>query len=262
MPDGLDPDDVATQGQEAYQKCLDAAMPLIDYRLHALHRKYDLTSTTQKRKYIEEALKIVKTADSESVKEELLKRLRDITGVSYSALERDLQSVKESEPETESGETGFPKDRITETAAGTDKESKAKRFILAAKLFSAPYAKSFSVLDLPFTDETHILIARYIQEHESVGEKLRPSELFELLDENSAEFNAILDLNYGETLIGETAERFFKDSVKTLQLEALEQEISECTRQFSAETEVDIRRAISKRLGDLVKKRDELRRRK
>ena len=262
MPDGLDPDDVARQGQEAYQKCLDAAMPLIDYRLHALHRKYDLTSTTQKRKYIEEALKIVKTADSESVKEELLKRLRDITGVSYSALERDLQSVKESEPETESGETGFPKDRITETAAGTDKESKAKRFILAAKLFSAPYAKSFSVLDLPFTDETHILIARYIQEHESVGEKLRPSELFELLDENSAEFNAILDLNYGETLIGETAERFFKDSVKTLQLEALEQEISECTRQFSAETEVDIRKAISKRLGDLVKKRNELRRRK
>lgn len=32
LPEGLDPDDVAKQGAEAYQKCLDAAMPLIDYK--------------------------------------------------------------------------------------------------------------------------------------------------------------------------------------------------------------------------------------
>ena len=48
MPDGLDPDDVAKQGKDAYQKCLDAAMPVIDYRIHSLERKYDLNKTVQR----------------------------------------------------------------------------------------------------------------------------------------------------------------------------------------------------------------------
>ena len=257
MPDGLDPDDVAKQGADAYQKCLDAAMPLIDYRLHSLERNYDLGKTEGKRSFIKAALKIVKTAASESEKEELLKKLRDKTNVSYSALERDLQNVKS---ETEEAEEEKPQEKLAEAAAGTDKEQKAKRFILAAKLFSAPYAKDLSVDELPLTDETHILIARYISEHESCGERIRPSELFELLDENSAEFNAILDLNYGERLGGETAERFFADSVKTLRLEAVEKQIAECNAQYASATDIDERKKISAKLLALVQKQKELKR--
>jgi len=256
MPDGLDPDDVAKQGADAYQKCLDAAMPLIDYRLHSLERNYDLSKTEGKRRFIAAALKIVKTAESESVKEELLKKLRDKTNVSYSALERDLQNAKS---ETEEREEETPKEKLAE-AAGTDKQQKAKRFILAAKLFSAPYAKELSVDELPLTDETHIIIARYISEHESKGERIRPSELFELLDENSAEFNAILDLNYGERLSGETAERFFADSVKTLRLEAIEKQIAECNAQYARAMDVNERKKISAKLLALVQKQKELKR--
>lgn len=256
MPDGLDPDDVAKQGADAYQKCLDAAMPLIDYRLHSLERNYDLSKTEGKRRFISAALKIVKTAESESVKEELLKKLRDKTNVSYSALERDLQNAKSETEESEEA----PKEKLAEAAAGTDKQQKAKRFILAAKLFAAPYAKELSVDELPLTDETHILIARYISEHESKGERIRPSELFELLDENSAEFNAILDLNYGERLNGETAERFFADSVKTLRLEAVEKQIAECNAQYASTLDVNERKKISTKLLALVQKQKELKR--
>ena len=258
MPDGLDPDDVARQGQEAYQKCLDAAMPLIDYRLHSLQRKYDLGRTEEKRKFVAEALKIVKTAESESVKEELLKRLRDVTGVSYSALERDLRGVKQEDADEEEPK----KERLVEADSTTDKERKAKRFILAAKLFSAPYAKDFSVAELGFADETHILIAQYIDSHERANERIRPSELFEILGDGNAEYNAILDLNYGDTLLGETAARFFQDSVKTLQLKAIEEEIAECNKQYAQESEADIRKAISKRLSALVQKRNQLRKNK
>ena len=211
MPDGLDPDDVARQGQEAYQKCLDAAMPLIDYRLHALERKYDLSKPEDKRRYVASALTIIKTAETASIKEELLKRLSGKAGISYAALERDLENVKGS-PEDEEREKQVEK--IAEAEAGTDKHKKAKRFILAAKLFSAPYAINTSLDELPFTDETHIIIANYITDREARGEKIRPSELFELLDEDCKEFNAILDLNYGDKLTGGVAEQFFMDSVR------------------------------------------------
>lgn len=255
MPEGLDPDDVARQGADAYQKCLDAAMPLIDYRLHALERKFDLSRTEEKRRFVTEALKVVKTEESASVREELLKKLRDRTGITYHALERDLQNLKNEQP---TAETEMPKERLAETAAGTDKQQKAKRFILAAKLFSAPYAKELNVNELPLVDETHIIVAQYIAEHEKNGERIRPSELFELLDESSKEFNEILDLNYGDKLTGEVAERFFKDSVKTLQMEALEQEIASYNAEYAKTTDEEERKAIAKKLAECIIRRNRL----
>lgn len=255
MPDGLDPDDVAKQGADAYQACLDKAMPVIDYRLHSLERKFDLGKTEEKRRFVAEALKIVKDAESESEREVLLKKIRDMTGITYHSLERDLQSVKK---ETPAPEPQVLKERIVETAAGTDKQQKAKRFILAAKLFSAPYAEDLAVAELPLKDETHIIVANYIAERESKGERIRPSELFELLDENCAEFNAILDLNYGDKLVGDVAERFFNDSLKTLKKEAIEEEIAKLNQAYANATEESERKAIAKQLSVCVQKRNAL----
>ena len=255
MPDGLDPDDVAKQGADAYQACLDKAMPVIDYRLHSLERKFDLGKTEEKRRFVAEALKIVKDAESESEREVLLKKIRDLTGITYHSLERDLQSVKK---ETSAPEPQVLKERIVETAAGTDKQQKAKRFILAAKLFSAPYAEDLAVAELPLKDETHIIVANYIAERESKGERIRPSELFELLDENCAEFNAILDLNYGDKLVGDVAERFFNDSLKTLKKEAIEEEIAKLNQAYANATEESERREIARQLSVCIQKRNAL----
>ncbi len=248
MPEGLDPDDVAKQGADAYQKCLDAAMPLIDYKIHAVERKYDLSRSEEKRKFVAEALKVVSEADSESVKEELLRKLRDKTGISYHALERDLANVQKTPPEKPAPQVQ-EQTRIAETAAGTDRRVKAVRFILAAKLFSAPYAKEYKVENLPITDLTHKEIAAYIAERERSGERMRASELFEVLDEDSAEFNAILDLNYEDKLSGENAERFFSDCVKTLTREAIERENARLTEELNAETDVEKRKAIMKKIA-------------
>ncbi len=258
MPDGLDPDDVARQGAPAYQACLDKAMPLVDYRLHSLERRFDLSRTEEKRRFISEALKIVRAEESASVREELLKRLRDKTNVSYTSLERDLHNVKQEVEEQKEP----LKEQFAEAAAGTDKQKKAKRFILAAKLFSAPYAKELALEELPFSDETHIIVASYVCERVRNGERIRPSELFELLDESSEEFNAILDLNYGDKLSGETAERFFNDSVRTLRLETLETAIAECNQRYLQESDLEKRKEISKTLQALVLKQKEIKRKK
>lgn len=258
MPEGLDPDDVARQGAEAYQKCLDAAMPLIDYKIHAIERKYDLTRTEDKRRFLSEALRVVAKAESESVKEELLKKLRDKTGVTYHALEKDLANVSK-----DGGEqvviTALPKQNISETAAGTDKFLKAKRFILAAKLFSAPYARQFNLREIDFSDETQIVIADYIAEREEKGERVRPSELFEMLEETCEEFNEILDLNYEDKLSGEIAEKFFFDSVRSLRGAQIEKEIAKCNDLYAETTDEEERKKIAKRLGELVRRKSALR---
>lgn len=257
MPDGLDPDDVARQGAEAYQKCLDAAMPLIDYKIHALERKFDLSKTEDKRRFLGEALRVVATAESESVKEELLKKLRDKTGVTYHALEKDLRNVSAGGEQVTI--TALPKQNISETAAGADKFLKAKRFILAAKLFSAPYAKQFNLREIAFSDETQILIADYVTQREEKGERVRPSELFEILEETCEELNEILDLNYEDKLSGEIAEKFFFDSVRSLRGAKIEEDIAKCNALYAATTDEEERKKIAKQLSELVRRKSSLR---
>jgi DNA primase len=259
MPEGLDPDDVAKQGAAAYQKCLDAAMPLIDYKIHAVERKYDLSRSEEKRKFVLEALKVVAEAESESVQEELLKKLRDQTKITYHALERDLERVKKEKPSTETNEPELQEQtRIAETATGTDKSVKAVRFILAAKLFDAPYAKDYDVKELPLSDSSHKEIAAFILERERAGERMRAHELFEILDEDDLELSAICDFNFEDKLTGETAERFFRDSVKTLKKQALEREIAQLNEAFSAETDEEKRKAIGRKIMDCVKQANQL----
>ena len=257
MPDGLDPDDVVKQGKDAYQKCLDEAMPLIDYKIHALQRKYDLSDTQDKRRFVSEALSIINEAESESVKEELLKKLRDKTGVSYHALERDLRSKAKEKPPTQE-EIVLPSEKISETASGADKRVKAIRFVLAAKLFSAPYAKEYDVSGLALQDETHIVIAQYVIEHEKAGERIRPSEIFEILQEDTPELNAILDLNYGDKLSGEVGEKFFLDSVRMLEKEGIEREISRLNEAYAKAIDEGERKAIAQKIAENMRKRSKL----
>lgn len=254
MPDGLDPDDVAKQGAEAYQKCLDAAMPVIDYRIHSLEKKYDVKKTEEKRKFVSEALKVVRSGESADVREELLKYIAKISGTAFHVLERDLNNMKQ-EPSPTPMEA--PKERITELLSEGDKTQKAKRFVLAAKLFSAPYAQSVSLSDFLWKDETHIVVVNYIMDHERSGERIRPSELFVLL-ENNAEIGAILDFNNGDKLTGPTAEQFFNDSVKAMQSEAIDEEMEQLKAAYAQCREKSEIMELAKKINDCVRRRNAL----
>ncbi|MDD6994612.1 MAG: DNA primase [Candidatus Borkfalkiaceae bacterium] len=245
LPDGKDPDDVAKESPEAYRRCLEAAIPLIDYKLSAVEKNYDLNKSDEKRMYVAEALKVVREAESESEKEDLLKRVRDKTGITYQSLERDLNNLPEL--------VKTPPRQAREAEEGADKFTRAARFILAAKLFSAPYAKGFDIDSVSFSDATHKAIAQYIAACETRGEKLRPSDLFDVLNQDSPEFNAILELNLSDKLTGAVAERFFSDSVSALKSETLSEKIRTLTEDFSKETDVKRRQEIAAKIAEYTR---------
>ena len=199
------------------------------------------------------ALKVVRTEKSESVREELLKKLREKTGITYHALERDLLSLpkEESKPQVSVSE-------IREASAGASVADKAIRFVLAAKLFSLHYAKDFSLETLEFTNDVHKIVAEYLTEKQKSGERVRPSELFEFLDEDCAEFNEILDLNYGEKLEGEVGERYFNDSVKMLEKLSIDRKIEVLNAAFKAEDDLEKRKQITKELSELLLRKKKL----
>ena len=192
-----------------------------------------------------EALKVVRTAESESEKEDLLKMLRAKTGISYQSLERDLQNL----PEEKQMEIAVP----PPSEIGTDKYKKAARFILAAKLFSAPYAGNCDLEGIKFEDDVHKIIAEYIIKCEKNAERVRPSELFEVLDEDCPEFNEILDLNYGDKLSDGIAEKFFSESVQKMELKQVNKKIEELNHLIDAEEDMAKRKQLIREIDNMTR---------
>ncbi len=245
MPEGLDPDDVVKKfGADGYRDCLEKAMPLIDFRILAAQRKYDFSKSDERRDFVKEALAIVREAESATEREQLLKRISSLADVSYSALMRDFENAPA--PKAESA----PAPPVREENA--DREKKAARFVLAACLLNREYAQTCDPTELQFDDEEHRKIAAYIEEGRKEG-RVRPSGLFDLMDADG-ELAEVLNLDYGDNLDGEKAERFFADSVNTLRRKKLLEEQSRLNAAYNQETSREKRLEIAARIGELIKK--------
>ena len=245
LPDGLDPDDVIKKyGNEGYQKCLDRAMPLIDFKLSLLSGQYDVNKTEEKRAYIAAALKVIAEAESASVKEDLLKIVRDKTGTTYEALKRDLENAP-AQPRSET--------RIERKLDdGSDRVVKACRFILASVLFHAKYAKNFDISSVSFDNIVHNRIADYIKNQQNKGETVRASALFEIFDENTPELAEILDLSMGDNLEGDGAAKYFEDSLKILERDQIERDLKELSAVCDAETDIARKKEYTRQILQLT----------
>ena len=248
LPEGLDPDDVIKRyGAEGYKKCLDAAMPLIDFKLQTAKSAFNLSKTEDKRKYVAEAIKIISTAESASVQEDLLKKLRDETGITYESLKRDLNSSPR-----------VPKPAESERPERKDDSSvtdKASRFVVAAFLFGAKFAKEADVSSIPFKNDVHNIIANYIRSKILLEQRIQPAELFEFFEEDSADYTEltkILDFSDGTALKGEVAERYFYDCIKTLKISDLDEKLSAIKQKAEKETDINARKALAAELQRLL----------
>ncbi len=242
MPDGMDPDDVVQKrGAEGYRECLDKAMPLIDFRLYAAKRKYDLTKTEERRDYVSEALSIVREAESAAEREELLRRISEETRISLGALQRDLENApavpKAAEP-------------VRPKEDDANREKKAARFLLAACLLSKPYAERFDLSSVDFDDPAHRTIALYIISGRKAG-RVRASGIFDLMPADG-ELAEILNLDYGDNLDSPAAEKYFADCVRTLREKSLSEKIAAARVRYADASEEE-RRELLKSIDEYTK---------
>lgn len=253
LPEGLDPDDVIKQlGAEAYQKCLDNAQPLIDYKINTLEKEYDLSKTEDKRKFVSEAIKIVRTADSAAEQEELLKGIRDKTGITYESLNRDLGSQK-TRPKQEKAQ---PKVR----AESGSKELKASRFVIASYLFGAKFADG-NVKQIAYACDAHKMIAGYLYAKKLMEEPPVVSELFSMFEESTPEyeeFSRVLDFSNGDKLKGEVAEKTFADCKRVLDINAVDEKISALKIKAAAADEAAERARIGAEITELIKLKEKI----
>ncbi len=248
LPDGLDPDDVINKyGAEKYGELLEESIPLVDFKLFNLSESYDLKDVSQRRKYISEAIKIISASDSESEREDLLKKLSRETSTTYESLKRDMdkQITGETAPTVIDSLVGG------ERAGGT---VNAERFILCAMLFSKRYAENFDVFSINYSSPTREKIADIISSYREQSKEIFPATVAALMAEDElAEYEAVL--SSGDNVFGSSAEtKFFEDCKTLLEKEKLKEDLKALNSLFKDETDTEKRKDIAKLIAELTAK--------
>ena len=246
LPDGLDPDDVIKKyGASAYQKLLDEAMPLVDFKIFNLKSKYNLNDTQSKRKYIAEALKVIADVEAESEREDLLRKLGKETGTTFESLQRDLGKIQGVE---------IGKPQVVEQVQSTDGLKNAERFVLCAMLFNKAYSKSFNPYSVNFSDPVHLRICDIVAECRDEGREIFPSTVAKLFSEDElVEYNTVL--SSGDNVFGSKSEdKFFQDCLTKIKKESLSNDLKELNSIFAQETDTEKRKEIVKMIAELTAK--------
>ena len=255
LPEGLDPDDVIKKmGNEAYRQCLDSAMPLIDYKIDVLKKGFDLTRTEDKRKFVAEAIKIINTAESNAEKEELLKKLRAMSGISFESLRRDL----ENQPREKAAKVA---EQPTQRTDNADAIKLASRFVVSSFLFGADYVKDVDISGIEFADPVHEIIARYVRSKKLMEEDIHLSELFEFFDENTPEYEElsyILDYSEGAGFSGEVSRKYFSDCLIKLREHALDLKIKEESKKLEQCADLADRARIGETIVELTRQKQKI----
>ena len=245
LPDGMDPDDVIKNlGVDAYVKLMNEAKPLIDFKIELLKKTFDVKTVDGKRKFITNAIRVIKESASPSEQEDLLKTVRDITGTTYESLKRELYSL----PETSKEENTVLPEFNERTG---DKILIASRFLLCSFLFSKPYAREYDINKIEFVLPQHKLIQNYVIECNKQGRRVNFTDLYELYPDEQEELSLIAGMETDENKKFDHAE-YFGDCVRKLALGEIDGRLNRLKAEFKTETDSEKRQIIAREISQLI----------
>lgn len=256
MPEGMDPDDVITKlGKSAYEKILAESKPLIDFKLDLVKSVYNPTAPDTKRKYVSSAIKVIRESASPAEQEDLLKVVRDETGITFETLKRELYSF--DTPKTEIKAEPVPEFN-KETG---DKNDIASRFILYSYLFNKPYVLETDLGSLDFINPAHKEIVDYVLECKEQAKPIRFSDLYEEFSEMETELSLIAGMDSDEKrdeIKKFNKEEYFEDCIRVLKTASITRKIDVLTSRFKEEKDTEIRRQIATELNQLLIQKNKL----
>ncbi len=251
LPDGFDPDDVIKKlGKEEYKKLLDNAMPLIDFKLEILKKTFDLKTVDGKRKFIVNAIKVIRESPSPSEQEDLLKTVRDLTGTTFETLKRELYT---NTPEEDIKVQYAPE--FTDNSG--DKSVLAGRYILSSYLFNKPFALEQNIDELEFSLPVHKEIQQYISDKLKEKGQVSFSDIYESVSSEDGELSRIAGLESDLNKRFDEAV-YFNDCIRILKVGVLDRKINKLNSIFNSETDTEKRRELAKEISVLLKTKNKL----
>lgn len=97
IPKAKDPDEyIRLEGREAFEKCIEDAMPLVEYKIRSKIKNYDVTTTEGKIKFLKSCAESMAEIDDPVVLDAYISKLSEETAVSSTALYEEISRQKKS----------------------------------------------------------------------------------------------------------------------------------------------------------------------
>lgn len=94
MPVGKDPDEAAREDEVGLKKALKNAIPIYDYFIQSIQKRFDVTSAFGKQKASEELLPIIAKIENDIVQGHYIKKAAGVFGVSEETVVEGIKKVK------------------------------------------------------------------------------------------------------------------------------------------------------------------------
>ena len=272
LPDKFDPDDVIkTYGREGYQKILDEALPLVEFKLKYLKSKYDLSNVDGRVKYLNEAIDVLAILSSDVERELYAPMVSEIAQTNLDFIKREINkkmSGKSIQNDIQNGLSNVHKTEIKENEYFDENVNnvvvKAEKYILCALLHKKPYAYFKTDVTYLFSNgrrEIYKILSNYI-------EKEPDADLVEKLytdyqDENQSMIVDIINYNAESAEDEQNEKKYYYDCLWVVYKSYLEARQKELMDEYSNTIDNIKRKEIADKMIDIQlklknKKVDEL----
>lgn len=260
LPDKFDPDDVIkTFGREGYQKILDEALPLVEFKLKYIAGKYDLNNVDSRVKYLNDAIEVLSSLKSNVERELYTSKVSEIAATNVDFIKRELDRKMAGMPILNEMQTKFSSVKKTEIKEIVDDAVspvilKAEKYVLYSMIHRKPYAH--------FKTDVLYLFSGQRREFYKVITNLLNTENGSLVQRLYDEYegdnqSAIVDIiNYGsQSAEDEQSEkRYYYDCLWVLYENHLKIQLNDLSNQYSDEVDNIKRKELSQKMLELTMK--------
>lgn len=244
LSENLDPDEYLKKyGAEKLNEMVENSIDAIEYKILSLKNEYNIDDKYEKSKFVDGALDIIRSLDTNSEREIYLKMLSKITQISIDLLRRDL-GLSKAVPTVAKEE-----DPLDTRLKG---DAKAVRFVLASIIHKQEYAKSCFGQKLYFKNKIYQKLYDFVCDCYENNKTFTISSLFDYFDasENS-DINDIIGFDFDA--IGDNKKDYFDQCLKVLKVQGLKDEQEELLAKFKEERDLNKRREIASKLNEIAK---------
>ena len=256
MSGAKDPDEyVLKYGSARFQKLLDEAISLIEFKIKVLQKDLNLENASDKIKFLNEIAKLISKIDNTMEREIYIEKIAKGYNISKEAIYAEVNKLQYSNRQTskilEKEKTAIRRNIIKNSNQISEEVRKRENTIIWVLINSTETYRvikdNIKVED--FKDETNKEILKQIYEEIEKGN----SNVMSVLDHTDNEeiqnhLTEIMAADYGIT----DNKKAVEDLLKKYELEKLENKRNSLLLALNKETDIDKKKIIGKELNDIV----------
>ena len=256
MSGAKDPDEyVLKYGSARFQKLLDEAISLIEFKIKVLQKDLNLENASDKIKFLNEIAKLISKIDNTMEREIYIEKIAKGYNISKEAIYAEVNKLQYSNRQTskilEKEKTAIRRNIIKNSNQISEEVRKRENTIIWVLINSTETYRvikdNIKVED--FKDETNKEILKQIYEEIEKGN----SNVMSVLDHTDNEeiqnhLTEIMAADYGIT----DNKKAVEDLLKKYELEKLENKRNSLLLALNKETDIDKKKSIGKELNDIV----------